>query len=165
MPDGQKEKQEGSKEDSRCVVVFERATTAHLCVYRRHSLNLEVEKSFVTLHPLDLSRKFLHNKYKGKTTVSLPFLCPKYIYSLQRILCRIIYQYMCLPQVCAVSSWQEDAPKQWADRTDRFAVGHYSAWAATGRRVNRKYVSSFISSYVHFNFNKMCYGVSLDKEN
>lgn len=45
-------------------------TVTHLCVYRRHGLDLKVEQSFMTLHPLDwgaLKRKFLHNKHTGNT--------------------------------------------------------------------------------------------------
>lgn len=57
--------------------MFVCSTISHLCVHRRHSLNLKVEKSFVTLHPFDwrdLGRKFLHKKGTRNITVCLLYL-------------------------------------------------------------------------------------------
>lgn len=50
--------------EAECIIMC-LVAIIYLCVYRRHCHDLQVEKPFVTLHPLnrrDLWRNFLNNK-------------------------------------------------------------------------------------------------------
>lgn len=105
----------------------------YLCVYRGHCHDLEVKKSFMTFHPLkwrNLKRKFLKNN--GNENFCLLEIVLQNFGDAER---QRLFNAACLPQVCAVNSWEGVAPRQLASRIGPSAVDHCSVLAATKSKV------------------------------
>lgn len=96
----------------------------YLRVHGRHCLDLQVEQSFVALHPLDwrgLDRTFLNKQNEN--------LCPVPPGTCRHL--TVAKHWMNKPLKCAVNNWPAVVPRRLADRTDQSAGGRYSGWAAT----------------------------------